>query len=42
MKDLKSGNLSYVIVGEFLSDLKEEFGKRDNETIKVMELKKIE
>ena len=40
--DLKSGNLSYITVEEFLSDLKKEFGGGDNETIKVTELEKIE
>jgi len=33
--------LSYVIVGEFLSDLKEEFRGEDDKTIKVAELKKV-
>jgi len=42
MEDLESGNLSYSTIREFLSDLKEEFDRRDNKTIKVMELKKIE
>ena len=31
-----------MIVGEFLIDLKKEFGGGDNETMKVEELKKIE
>jgi len=34
--------LSYTIIGEFLSDLKKEFGREDNKTIKVAELKKVE
>jgi len=34
--------LSYAIVGEFLSDLKEEFSVGDNETMKVAKLKKVE
>jgi len=34
--------LSYIIVREFLSDLKKEFSRRDNETLKVLELKKVE
>jgi len=38
---LESRSLSYVTVGEFLSDLKEEFSRRDNEMMKVVELKKI-
>ena len=39
---LESRNLSYVTVRKFLSDLKEEFDRGDNETIKVAELKKME
>ncbi len=39
IKNLESESLSYIIVGEFL---KEEFGKGNNETIKIAELKKIE
>ena len=42
MENLESGSLSYIIVEDFLSDLKEEFGRRDNETMKVAELKKVE
>jgi len=42
IEDLESGNLSYAIVGEFLSDLKEEFSGGDNETMKVTKLKKVE
>ena len=42
MEDLESGNLSYAIVGEYLVDLKEGFGGRDNKTMKVAELKKVE
>jgi len=33
--------LEYATVGEFLVDLKREFGKRDDETMKVTKLKKI-
>jgi len=40
MKGLESRSLSYVTVGEFLSDLKEEFDREDNETMKVAKLKK--
>ncbi len=39
---LESRNLSYVTVRKFLSDLKEEFDRGDNETMKVAELKKVE
>ena len=42
MKYLESGSLSYITVGEFLLDLKKEFGNGDNKTAKVAELKKIE
>ena len=35
MEDLKNGSLEFLIVGEFLIDLKKEFGGGDNETIKV-------
>ena len=39
IKNLKSRSLSYIIVGEFLADLKKEFSGRDNETMKIAELK---
>ena len=42
IKNLKSRSLSYIIVGEFLADLKKEFSGRDNETMKIAELKKVE
>ena len=42
MKDLESGNLSYATIGEFLSDLKQEFSGGDDEMMKVAKLKKIE
>ena len=42
MEVLENGSLSYVTVGKFLSDLKEEFRRGDNKTIKVAELKKVE
>ena len=42
MENLEGGSLSYAIVGEFLSNLKEKFDKGDNKTIKVVELKKLE
>ena len=32
----------FAIIGEFLIDLKQEFSRGDNKTIKVAELKKIE
>jgi len=42
MKDLESGSFSYTTIGEFLSDLKGEFGDKKNKIIKVTELKKVE
>ena len=42
MKDLEVGTLGYVIIGEFVIDLKKKFGRRDDETIRVVELKKVE
>jgi len=42
MEDLESESLSYTTIGEFLTDLKEKFGRENNETMKVAELKKIE
>ena len=42
LKDLKEGSLEYEMIGKFLVDLKKEFGSRNDETIKVVELKKIE
>jgi len=42
MEDLESGDLSYATVGEFLVDLKEEFGGGDDKTMNVVELKKVE
>jgi len=42
MEDLKRGLLNYEAVGNFLVDLKEEFGRGDNGTIKIVKLKKIE
>ena len=42
MEDLESKILSYITVREFLSDLKEEFGRGNNKMIKVAKLKKVE
>jgi len=39
---LEIGSLVYVIVGEFLSNLKEEFSGENNKKMKVVELKKVE
>lgn len=42
MKDLELENLEYEIVKEFLADLKNNFGRRDEESVKVIELKILE
>lgn len=42
MKDLELENLEYEIVKEFLADLKNNFGRRDKESVKVIELKILE
>ena len=42
MKDLEAGLLEYEIAGEFLVDIKREFRGDDNETVKVVELKRLE
>jgi len=42
LEDLENRSLEFMIVEEFLIDLKKEFSSRDNETMKVMELKKVE
>ena len=42
MEDLESRSLEYVIVREFLIDLKKEFSGREDETMKVVELKKVD
>ena len=42
LEDLESRSLEYVIVREFLIDLKKEFSGREDETMKVVELKKVD
>jgi len=39
---LEGGVLEYETTGEFLADLKKEFGEGDEETVKVAELKRLE
>ena len=38
MEDLEGELLEYEMMGEFLTDIKKEFGNRDEELIKVAEL----
>ena len=42
MEDLEGGILEYETVGEFLDNLKKEFGEGDEESVKVVELKRME
>ena len=42
LEDLEEGLLEYKIVGEFLVDVKKEFGEEDEKTVKVAELKRLE
>ena len=42
LKDLEVGEVEYKSAGEFLIEIKKEFGERDEELVKVAELKKME
>ena len=42
MEDLEGRLLEYETAGEFLVDIKKEFGGGDEETVKIAKLKKIE
>lgn len=42
MENLEIEELKFPPVGDFLAELKKEFGRGDNELAKVVELKKIE
>jgi len=42
LEDLKAGILEYETVGEFLTDIRKEFGGGDKEVVKVAELKRLE
>jgi len=42
LEDLEVEILKYTIIGEFLVDLKKEFGEGGDKTMKVAELKKME
>ena len=42
LKDLEVGEVEYKSAGEFLIEIKKEFGERDEESVKVAELKKME
>ena len=42
MEELKTGEMEYEMVEEFLISLKKEFGGREEESVKVAELRKLE
>ena len=42
MKDLEAGEVEYESAGEFLAEIRKEFGGREEESLKVAELKRIE
>ena len=42
LEDLEEGLLEYKSVGEFLADIKKEFGGGDKESVKVVELQRLE
>jgi len=42
LEDLEEGLLEYELVGEFLTVIKKEFWRRDEESVKVVELKRLE
>ena len=42
MEELEAGELEFEMVGEFLAEIKREFGGGEEEAVKVAELRKIE
>jgi len=42
LEDLEGGSLEYETVGKFLANIKKEFREKDKETVKVVELKRLE
>ena len=42
LEDLEGGLLEYETVGEFLADIRKEFGGGDEKMVKVAELKRLE
>ena len=42
MENLKVEGIEFESVGEFLAEIKKEFGKEDEESVKVTELKRME
>jgi len=42
LEDLEAGKVEYESAGDFLAEIKKEFGGGDEESLKVAELKRIE
>jgi len=42
MEELETGGIKFELAGEFLAEIRREFGGGDKELVKVAELKKIE
>jgi len=42
MEELEVGEIEYEMVEEFLSSLKKEFGRGEEESVKMVELRKLE
>ena len=41
IKDLKNSSLKFLVVRDFLTNLKQEFRNKDNKLVKVVELKMV-
>ena len=41
MEELEAGEIEYKSVGEFLAEIRKEFGGGDEEPVKIAELKRI-
>ena len=42
LEDLEAGEIEYELAGEFLAELKREFGEGKEESVKAAELRKLE
>ena len=42
LEELEAGELEFKTVGEFLAEIKKEFGREEEESVKAVELRKIE
>jgi len=42
LKDIEVEELEFSLAGDFLTELKRKFGKRDNKLAKVAKVKKVE